>query len=547
MQILSTGWDAMFIRKKTFTNKDGTTREYLQLVESYRVNGRSRQRVIANLGRLEDLQGGQLDRLIENLTRFSETQWVRMSLDETQASWSKQWGPALIFHNLWEEKLGLGPCVRRILNRTEKTSPFEEALFAMVLNRLCDPLSKLGLNERWLQSVYHPPLEKLQFHHFYHALDFVAEYKNEIESFLFDRVRNLFNCELDLVFWDTTSTYFEGSGPEELAKYDYSKDKRPDRLQIMIGLLMTKEGIPVSHHIFPGNTGDVRTFKAAFSDLRRRFNVTRVIMVGDRGMVSKKVLQEISAAGLQYIVGVKMRRRPDIDRMLSWNAPYTRVKENLKVKEVWSNGISRYILCFNPEGAERDRNARREMIIKLKRKLDSGNIKGLLGNKGYRQYLKASKNAVTIDHDAIRREARYDGKYMLKTNTDLPPDQVVLAYKELWRVERVFRELKPGLELRPIYHWTESRVRGHVMVCFLALVLESALIRYLKGKQSKAGYLQVMADLATLHAIQFSFNDKVYLFRTELQGDAYEAFRVLGLRPPLKAQILTQLPHTGNM
>jgi hypothetical protein len=137
----------MFVRKKIFKNKDGSTREYLQLVESYRINGKSRQRVVANLGRTEDLQDGQLDRLIENLTRFSETQWVKMNMDETQANWSKQWGPALIFHNLWEEKLELGPYIRYILNRTEKTAPFEESLFAMVLNRLCDPLSKLGLND----------------------------------------------------------------------------------------------------------------------------------------------------------------------------------------------------------------------------------------------------------------------------------------------------------------------------------------------------------------------------------------------------------------
>lgn len=301
----------MYVRRKVFINKDGTRREYLQIVESYRINGKPRQQVVATLGRVEELlENGKLDRLIEKLAKFSEIQWVKMNLENAEVSWSKQWGPALIFHHLWEEKLGLGPYLRRMLDRTERTSPFEEAAFAMVLNRLCRPLSKLGLNERWLQSVYHPPFAKLSLHHFYHALDFLAEHKEEIEEFLFRRVRSLFDCELDLVFWDTTSTYFEGSGPGELAGYGYSRDRRPDRLQLVIGVLMTREGIPVAHHVFPGNTSDVSTLKAALGDLRRRFNVTRVIIVADKGMVSKELLREISAAGLFYIVGVKMRKLP---------------------------------------------------------------------------------------------------------------------------------------------------------------------------------------------------------------------------------------------
>ncbi|WP_027718751.1 IS1634 family transposase, partial [Desulfovirgula thermocuniculi] len=189
--------------------------------------------------------------------------------------------------------------------------------------------------------------------------------------------------------------------------------------------------------------------------------------------------------------------------------------------------------------AERDKKARQEMIFKLKRKLASKDVKSLVGNSGYRRYLKIAKGSISLDREAIRREARYDGKYLLKTNTDLSPEEVALAYRELWRVERAFRELKSGLELRPIFHWTDSRVRGHIMVCFLALVLESALLRYLREKQAKVGYLQLLADLAALHAVEFKFNERVYLFRTELQGEAYEAFRVLGIRPPQKVQILT--------
>ncbi len=208
--------------------------------------------------------------------------------------------------------------------------------------------------------------------------------------------------ELDLVFWDTTSTYFEGSGPEDLAKYGFSKNKRPDRLQIVIGVLMTKEGIPVAHQIFPGNTNDTKTFKSIVDDLRKRFSITRVIMVGDRGMVSQKILKELRECGMEYIVGMRMRRL-----------------------------------------------ARKSMVAKLEQKLLKGGTKSLVGNRGYRRYLNVNGKAATINREALKREERFDGKYLLLTNSDLPTEQVALAYKDLWKVERAFRELKSGLDLRP--------------------------------------------------------------------------------------------------
>lgn len=528
----------MYIRKVSNKNKDGSVRTYLQIVHGYRKDGKVRHKIVGNLGRIEDLQEGAIDSLIQHLTKFSKEMWIKSHPEDLTVLWSKQWGPVIAFKRLWEE-LSIGPMLKTFLNSTEKETPLDEAVFAMVLNRLCDPQSKLGVSE-WIKTVYRPEFESLQLHHLYRALDFLADYKDELEVRLFDRIRNLFNLDLDLVFWDTTSTYFEGNGPENLAQYGYSKDKRPDRLQIIIGLLMTKEGIPVAHQVFPGNTSDVNTFRSALDDLRKRFHVTRVIMVGDRGMVSNDILSEIRSAGLEYIVGMRMRRTKGIDWMLSWKSRYLKIKPKLRVKEVRRDNRGRYILCHNPEAAERDRLSRSAMLAKLELQLKKAGPKSLVGNRGYRRYLRVDGNAVSIDRKAIEKDARFDGKYLVLTNCNLPSGQVALAYKELWKVERAFRELKSSLDLRPIYHWTDSRVRGHIMVCFLALVLESALQKRLKEIDDTLCYRDIFRDLAQLQAVKICFEGQEYLTRTELQGNTFSVFKALGIRPPMRMQAINE-------
>lgn len=525
----------MYVRTKTFKNKDGSTRTYLYIVRGRRVNGKVRQEIVANLGRLEQLQENGLDQLIEGLAKFSKKQWIQAQARELEAKWAKELGPVLVFRRLWEE-LDLARILKKLLAGTQMTTNVEEAVFAMVLNRLCNPQSKRGVM-RWLESVYRPEFEQLELHHFYRSLDFLAEYKDQIEVQLFDRVRNLFNVELDLVFWDTTSTYFEGEGPEGLAEYGFSKDNRPDRLQILVGILMTRDGIPVAHQIFPGNTADVDTFRVALADLKTRFKIRRVILVGDRGMVSRKVLREIEVSGMQYIVGVRMRKIKTMAKVLSRAGRYSDVKDNLKVKEVVYEG-TRYIICYNPEEAERDQKAREAMVTRLEEKLKSEGFKSLVGNRGYRRYLKVSGAKVSINQKALLEEARFDGKYVLQTNTELATDEVALAYKGLWQVERAFRELKSGLDLRPIYHWTEARVRGHIMVCFLAFVLETALRKKLKEAGTEEAYPHILHDLQQLKAVQITIDGETYLIRTELLGKAFDAFKAVGLRPPARVEVV---------
>lgn len=517
----------MFTRTKTFKNKDGTTRTYLQIVQTSRTGHKVRQKVMANLGRLEELQEGSLDRLIEGLTRYSFQEWVKLNVLELGARRARQWGPAIVFGHLWQE-LGLEKIVNRIMGHTQAVSDYTLSTFAMVLNRLCDPRSKRGV-DRWVDKVYWPGLEKLQLHHYYRALDYLSGHKDEIEEELFAQIRSLFDLKLDLVFWDTTTTYFEGRG-SEMSEKGYSKDKRPDRQQLVIGVLMTRDGFPVAHQVFPGNLADVDTFRYCIKDIKSRFLIGKVILVADRGMISRKLLTQIEEAGLAYIVGMRMRKVKAMAEVLSRPGRYQKVTENLRVKEVIYQN-ARYIVCFNPQEAKKDQLSREEMLMTLARKLKGG-PKKLVGNRGFRRFLKIQGAAVTIDPELVSQEARFDGKYVLMTNTALAPSEVAQSYKCLWQVERAFRELKSGLELRPVYHWNDARVQGHIMVCFLALVLETALCRRLKEAGSTFSYLDIMDDLGELRAVEVELNDQKFLARTEMVGDTFEVFKALKIRPP---------------
>lgn len=519
----------MYARTKTFTNKDGSKRTYLYIVEGVREQGKIRQKIVANLGRIEDMQSGNLDRLIESLAKFSKRKWVQAEAAKLMVEYAKEWGTDLIFRSIWE-KLGLHTILEKLLAKTEISAPLAEAVYAMVLNRISDPLSKHAVNE-WVNEIYRPSFDELQLHHFYRALDFLIENKDLIELELFEQTRNLFNLELDLVFWDTTTTYFEGNGPESLAEYGHSKDSRPDRVQIIVGVLMTREGIPVAHQVFPGNTADIETFKYVIKDTRDRFQLRRVIFVCDRGMVSPKLLDELDRMHIEYIVGVKMRKSRAVENVLKTGGRYRVVRHNLKVKEVWYDA-DRYIVCHNPEQALHDQKARQCIIAKLEKKVKNSGIKSLIGNRGYRRYLLIKDAVVGVDQKALKEASRYDGKYVLRTNCQLDPEEVALAYKDLWRVERAFRDLKSTLDLRPIYHWKDRRVRGHVMVCFLALVLESALHRSLKQAGSSVEYMYLIRDLKQLKAVKLELENEQYICRTELPGCSYEAFKAIGLRPP---------------
>ncbi len=521
----------MFVRIKR-VRAQGKTYQYLQVVESVRIGGKVRQRVVCHLGRLDRLPEDRIDTLLHTLARVARHPWFSLpQLEQTLRFPSAcSWGPALVAERLWREA-GLDQALRRVQATRSIQFDFPEAVFAMVLNRLVDPCSKLGLL-RWKQTVYRPAFASLQLQHFYRALDLLAQHKEPIEDLLFARMRDLFWLKVDLVLWDVTSSYFEGQGPEGLAAYGYSRDRRPECPQVLVGVLMTEEGYPIAHAVFPGNTADRVTARSALETLRRRFQLGRVIFVADRGMVSPQLLEDLEAAGMEYIVGMRLRRSQVGEAVLRYPGRYRRVDPQLWVKEVWVEG-KRYVVCYNPERAAHDRAAREAALAHLRAQLEAGRTKELFRNRAVARLLqRLPEGAVAVNPEAVRRERRYDGKYVLHTNTSLPPEAVAKAYKQLWRVEQTFRSLKSNLDVRPMYHWTEGRVRGHVMVCFLALVLDWMLQQKLREAGMSDPTERVWQDLESVKAVEVEVSGQVYLGRTDPQGTAYKAFQALHLALP---------------
>lgn len=526
----------MYTRVVKGRNKDGSTRYYLQLVNAYRKDGKVRQDLICSLGRLDMLQdSGGLDRLIASLVRHSERCWLEAEAGGL-LSWAKTYGPMLVFRRLWED-LGLAREIGSLQSKSAVQFSIDEAAFAMVLHRLLDPGSKRATHQ-WLETVYRPEFESLGLHHLYRALDHLVKGKEILEEALFNRNRDLFSLGVDLVLFDTTLVHFEGQGPEGLAT-QCRPGNYPDCVKVLVGLVMTGDGFPVAHHVFPGNTADINAFRVAVKDLRRRFSIRRVVVVADRGMVSEEVMEELTKEKVDYILGMRLRKNKEVsEEVLRRAGRYHQVADNLRVKEVYL-GERRYVVCHNPEEEVRDRQRREEIMERTREELIRKGAKAFVMPRGLRRFVELVGGELVLKESAVRQEARYDGKWVLRTSTELPAAEVASAYKSLWQIEQAFRELKSGLEIRPVYLRTGDHVRGHLVVCFLALVLESALARLLKAQGSTGSYREVLADLEQMRAVRFETGGKTWLWRTELPGKAYAAFQAVGFRPPPRVQSLT--------
>lgn len=538
----------MFVRIKR-VRANGRGYHYLQLVESRREGSRVLQHVVANFGRLEEfLASGNLDRVLEGLAQHSQTYRLieRYRGGALQAEWDKLWGPVLIFERLWEE-LGLAKLLPRLAARSRLGFDFERLIFAIALQRVLEPGSDRA-GAKWIETVHARGFERLRLANFYRGLRLLWRHKEKIEQALYRKGLELFNQPLDLVFFDTTSLYFEGLGPAGLAKLGHSRDHRPDHPQLILGLLMRRDGLPVACEVWPGNTADVSRLTVIAEILRQRFEIERVVLVCDRGMVSKNNLAELDKAGFQYIVGMRMRRLLEVrEQVLARAGRYRVVREGLHVKEVHV-GERRYVVCFNPEEAAKDRQDREKILAGIEKKLAKGGVKSLIPNRGYRRYLKVAGGRVEVDRGKIREEQRYDGKYVLRTTTELPAEEVALAYKNLLWIERLFRELKTLLQTRPIYHHlVKDNVKGHIFGCFLALYLVVVLRKKIEALGEKLEWEDLIRDLSQLRAIALRLDSKRYLLRTDLGGRAHLAFKAVGLRPPPLAQLLDAESRGGEL
>jgi hypothetical protein len=529
----------MFFREKKVTGHS-----YLQVVENRRENGRSRQRVVATLGRIDELErSGKLGALLESGARFCEAVLVLNAHRRGDAvtAASMRVGPTLVFERLWEQT-GCGPVLQSLLGRREFASPLERAIFLTVLHRLMEPGSDRAA-ARWRTAYRIRGTEEVALHHAYRAMAWLGEplpraeqsgrtpfaprcTKDKVEEELFARRRELFSS-LDLVFFDTTSIYFEGAGGQTIGRRGKSKDHRPDLPQMVVGLVLDQQGRPLCCELWPGNTADVATLVPVVERLRKRFGIGRVCIVADRGMISEETIAAVEQRGWAYILGARMRSWHEVrDQVLSRPGRYhevvpprTKAKDPspLKVKQVCV-GEHRYVVCFNVEQARKDAADREAIVAGLERQLRRGD-RSLVGNKGFRRFVAVEGAGFHVDDAKIRTEARYDGKWVLRTNTDWDATEVALRYKQLWMVEDLFRQSKSLLETRPIWHQRDATIRGHVFCSFLALVLRKELLDRLEASgHGEVEWADVIRDLDRLEETEIEHQGKRFIVRTETIG-----------------------------
>lgn len=524
----------MFARIKHGGNKKHP-HDYLQIVEAYRDGGKPKQRVIANLGRLDRLvESGQLDNLIEKLARFSQHVRVlrQARTPDVKSCRTKLWGPPVVFGRLWQRQR-VDSLIERFARKRRFGFDVERVVFAMALQRLCRPGSDLQAS-RWVKTVEAPGFDAIQLQHLYRTTGFLHDVRDELQRQLFLRDRDLFSQELDLLFIDTTSLYVYRDTETDWRKRGYSRDRRGDLPQFVLCVAVNREGWPVAFEVFPGNTMDRVAFKTMVGILRSRLKVRRVIVVADRAMIGKdtiKLLTESEDAPFDYILGCRMRGQKEVrQEVLSRAGRYRTVAGNLMVKEVFVDG-RRYVVCLNNAQARKDAAKRDAIVERLEEKIRR-EPKAVVKNVGYKRFALVSRDSIQIDRAAVAADARLDGKFVLRTNTDLPADDVALIYKSLWRVERIFREEKCTLAVRPIFHHRDDRSIGHIVASFLALRLEVDLQRRLDEQGIDVSWPDLMHDLEQVQAVDLTLDGRRWRVRTDLPGQAHAAFRAAGVRPP---------------
>jgi transposase len=540
----------MFARVKKSGNY-----QYLQIVENHKEKGKVKQQVIATIGRMDQLQEKhRVETLIRSLSRFSEQALLILSGKSEVSADARKIGPPLIFERLWQQT-GIKAALHSLLTERKFEFDIERAVFITVLHRLMVSGSDRSCS-RWQRDYILEGAQELSLHHLYRAMSFLGEElenqkgatpfsprcnKDLIEEHIFRHRRDLFT-KLDLVFFDTTSIYFEGGGGETIGQRGFSKDHRPDLMQMVVGAVIDDKGQPICCEMWPGNTTDVKTLLPIVEKLQKRFNIGRVCIVADRGMISAETVRELENPDntIAYILGTRMRRVKEIrDIVLSHPGRYKEVRaesadskdpEPLKVKQLQHNG-HRFIICCNPRQARKEARDRELILAALEEQIKKG-AKSLVGNKGYRKYLKIAKGSVSVDEDKVRYESRFDGKWVLVTNTEMSAEKVALNYKELWQVEKVFRDVKSLLNTRPIFHQRDRTIRGHVFCSFLALVLRKELERHLNLAGHAFEWADIKQDLKALQQVTIEEGGMRMAIRSKCEGVCGKVFQAVGVAMP---------------
>jgi len=541
----------MFLR--VATKKHGTaTYRYLQLCDAVRVGGRPRDRVLYSFGNLDRIPQPTLAALSDRFAQLADDGRTRVSALTTERVW--EYGAVAVALHLWE-LFGLTERLRRLwAGRLRRFDPVPY-LQLMVANRLVDPRSKLGVSA-WAERVGVPAAaQATSLHRYYRALDALLAVKQPLEEELWAASRDLFNLELDLVFYDLTSTYFEGLGPGD-ARYGYSRDHRPDLRQVVVCLACDQHGFPIAHEVLPGNRADVTTVLQTLETLRERFAIRRCVFVADSGMVSAANLAALDEAGYGYVVAVKRAQLPGMAALLAVPLDeYQDARHGLKIRVGAPDPVGRRLVCcYSAVRAVEQRQIREARIgraqsalEKLQASVAAGHVKttekiiaraarhlALANATRYFRY-EASPGAFsfTLRRDLLDGQEANDGKYFLLASApQLQPDEIVDAYYTLQEVERAFRELKDFLKLRPVYHWTDKRVRAHIFVCVLAYLLEKTLAARLRQAELTFSARAALDQLSTVHLVENRLGETTIRTMSRPSPQAQAVLNAIGLRLP---------------
>lgn len=562
----------MYLRVTKRRNADGTEVSYYQLAENLwdPARGHAIAKVIYNFGRADELDEDQLRRLAASILRVVSSDTAAATSDVaagTAASTSDvrirdswPYGGVHVLEQLWKE-LDIAAVLARCMKVSGTKQPFERALFAMVANRALSPYSKLYCWEQWLRDeVFLPSGRELELQHLYRAMDFLEDHKAEIEQAVYFKVADLMNADVDLIFYDTTSLHFEVDDEDEvprarrkkpdriyppLRKRGYSKNGREDAPQIVVGLAVTRDGLPVRSWVFPGNTTDVTTVEKIKEDLRG-WRLGRCIFVGDAGMNSEANRRTLALGGGKYILGAKMRAGDEVTTdVLSRQGRYHEVRDELRVKEVIvgdGERRQRYVVCHNPAEETRQREHRNRLIADLEAQIATMETRGdgkhtkrvcdLLTSSRYGRYLRETPGGkLRIDRAAVAEAARYDGKWVITSNDDtLTAEDLALGYKQLLRVEQCWRQLKSGLRMRPVFHWRPWRIQAHVTISVLALLLER--VAEIRANDT---WRNITAQLDTIKVVEYDRGEARIKQTSELRASTTEL--LVKLRVPLPQRI----------
>jgi hypothetical protein len=547
----------MYLRTTKRQNQDGTVVEYYQLAHNFRhpETNKPVARIIHNFGRADQLDRQSLVRLCHSIARvcgleFPESGATAASAPEVSRLPSDlkllrtlELGTVWAIEALWE-RLGLGPTLRQALARQQGSVPYERALLAMTANRLCEPESKLGVWDRWLSRVYQPSCRGLKLPQMYEAMDFLHGQAEEVEKAVFFRTAHLFNLEVDLIFYDTTTAAFaidvedeEGQG----LRYFGRPKNGAWAPQVVVALAVTREGLPVRSWVFPGNTTDVKTVEKVKADLRG-WQLGRALFVADAGMNSQDNRQLLAKACGKYLLAVRLGSVTEVKaEVLTRPGRYQKIADNLYAKEVIvgdGERRRRYILCFNPLEAKRQRRHRQQVIQDLEAKLGKHTANratarwaiNLLASGRYQRYLLVDdQGGLQLNRQAVREAQKSDGKWVLITNDDtISVEDAARGYKGLLVIERCFRTLKSTqIKLSPMHHWLPHRIEAHIKICVFALLLERVAEMTCQKPWSAIKNL-----LSTLQASEFQTSNQTFWQRNELRPELLKILKTLEIPPP---------------